>query len=221
MPNSVETAMNGPEYVVITTQPGSRTVEEILHDFRQAQTSTQSSPRGECYRAKDDQDPQLAIVYDLTQFPKLDEEHIAKFQNEHSLREQALLNNLKSYERKVYSLISVRGGDGFDGPAPVIQIVTLGVLAADVKELNGWYEGEHLEMMSRVPGWIRTRRFKFTGDTLDADQVEFLAVYDFQAHHGLGGPEHKAASATPGTAKIRTILRHKEGKVFQHQATLA
>ncbi|KAK8087514.1 hypothetical protein PG994_002488 [Apiospora phragmitis] len=66
-------------------------------------------------------------------------------------------------------------------------------------ELLKWYNEEHAEMLSKVPGWLRTRLFKTS--VLDtkggAKKTVYYGVHDYAKENGLGGPEHKASMATP------------------------
>lgn len=122
-------------------------------------------------------------------------------------------------EVKVYTLISTtpRVKHGNDTPAPMTLAVSTRVDELSIQDFNKWYDEEHVEMMARIPGWTRTRRFRRLDSATAAEgQVEYLALYEFQAeNNGLNGPVHKAASATPATARIRDLLRWKDNRLWQ------
>jgi len=71
------------------------------------------------------------------------------------------------------------------------------------EELDRWYNEEHIDMLSKVPGWRRTRRFKTASiDMKEGTEVEYLALHEYAPQNGLGGPEFKAVLATPWSKDI-------------------
>ncbi len=58
-----------------------------------------------------------------------------------------------------------------------------------------WLDEEHVPMLAKVPGWLRTRRFR-TSTLENAGTVKLVSLHDYAKDNGLGGPEHKAAMST-------------------------
>ncbi|KAK4507758.1 hypothetical protein PRZ48_001493 [Zasmidium cellare] len=218
--------MNGPGYLAVAIQPGWNTDENIFHDWY----NTEHGPlrlrlpfieTGDRYKAVDGQRPQWSAVYDVSDLSWLDKRIYTRLREERSLREKAIMSTFESLDRKIYSLISVRGE--FNGPPQVTRAVSMRINESDLAEFNKWYEEEHTDMMAKVPGWIRTRRFKMVVGGINgmppAGQVECLAVHDFALKNGLNGPEHQAAMDTPWRTKIMGKVQWKESRTWGHHLT--
>ena len=89
----------------------------------------------------------------------------------------------------------------------------------NLEEFNAWYEEEHTDLLSKVPGWLRTRRFILAeGNGPAPPLIECLALHDYAAKNGLGGPEHDVARSTPWRSEVMkfvTGLKRRE-YVFYH-----
>ncbi|KAF2094485.1 putative alpha/beta hydrolase [Rhizodiscina lignyota] len=83
----------------------------------------------------------------------------------------------------------------------------------DPAELAKWYTEEHVPMLSKVPGWLRSRRF-VSSSIEPKDDIEYMALHEYEPENGLGGPEHKAASATDMTKKIYEMIKARHRRVF-------
>lgn len=75
---------------------------------------------------------------------------------------------------------------------------------------------EHLEDISKIPGWIRSRRFRLaSGDAGRKGVKELLALHEFEKDNGLGGPEHQYAKSRPWRLKIvNEVIEGKDNKIF-------
>lgn len=75
---------------------------------------------------------------------------------------------------------------------------------------------EHLDHISKIPGWRRSRRFQLVESTSRRDGFEeLLAVHDFDSHNGLGGPEHQEAKSTPWRTRILKLVERRDNTVFE------
>lgn len=218
--------MNGAGYLAVAIQPGWNTDDAIFHDWY----NTEHGPlrlrlpfiqTGDRYKAIDGQRPQWSAVYDVSDLSWLDKRIYTRLREERSLREKAIMGTFESLDRKIYSLISVRGE--FNGAPQVTRAVSMRINESDLAEFNKWYEEEHTDMMAKVPGWIRTRRFKMVVGGISgmppSGQVECLAVHDFQAKNGLNGPEHQAAMDTPWRKQIMETVQWKESRTWGYHLT--
>lgn len=218
--------MNGPGYLAVAIQPGWNTDEEIFHDWY----NTEHGPlrlrlpfieTGDRYKAADEQKPQWSAVYDVSDLSWLDKRIYTRLREERSLREKAVMATFESLDRKIYSLYSTRGESR--GPAPVTASMSMRVSEADLEDFDKWYEEEHIDMITKVPGWLRTRRFRMVIGGLQgmppAGQVECLAVHDFSSKAGLASPEMKAASDTPWRNKVVSKIHSRELRVWSHHLT--
>lgn len=73
------------------------------------------------------------------------------------------------------------------------------------EELARWYDEEHFGMLSKVPGWLRSRRFRTsTLDLAEGKPLRIVTLHEYRPHgqNGLGGPEHKASMDTPWRTEV-------------------
>ena len=218
--------MKGPGYLAVAIQPGSDTDDVAFHEWY----NTEHGPlrlrlpfikTGDRYKAADDKKPGWSAVYDVSDLEQLDKRIYTRLREERSQREKKVMGTFESLDRKIYSTVSTRGD--FNGPAPLQLAVSMRVQDGDVDDFNAWYEEEHIDMLSKVPGWLRTRRFKLEVGGLmgmpPAGQTEFLAVHDYEAKNGLDGPEHKAAASTPWRQKVVDKIVWYDRRQWSHYLT--
>lgn len=85
---------------------------------------------------------------------------------------------------------------------------------ADPEELAKWYADEHVPMLSKVPGWLRSRRF-VSSSVEPQDDPEYMALHEYEPQNGLGGSEHLAASGTDWTKKMyEIVIRKRRRRVY-------
>jgi len=81
-------------------------------------------------------------------------------------------------------------------------------------ELDKWYMEEHIDLLSRVPGWLRSRRFVTSSIDPNAP-IEYLAIHEYAPKNGLGGPEFTAATTTEWNKEIyRSVVKEKRRRVY-------
>lgn len=218
--------MEGEGYLAVAIQPGPNTGDSAFHEWY----NTEHGPlrlrlpfikTGDRYKAADGQRPEWSAVYDVSDLAQLDKRIYTRLREERSQREKKVMSTFESLDRKIYSLCSKRGESS--GPAPVQLAVSMRVNEADLEDFDSWYEQEHIHMLSRIPGWIRSRRFRMVVGGIQGmppkGQVECLLVHDFKADNGLDGPEHKAATDSPWSSKIMQKIVSKDRRVWGHHLT--
>jgi len=218
--------MNGPGYLAVAIQPGPKTDPHAFHEWY----NTEHGPlrlrlpfitSGDRYTAADGERPEWSAVYDVSDLSWLEKRIYTRLREERSQREKTVMSTFDSLDRKIYRAISTRGD--FHGPAPIQVAVSMRVNESDLNEFHKWYEEEHTGMLSKIPGWLRTRRFQMVVGGLKGmpptGQVECLAVHDFAEKNGLNGPEHKAAQDTPWRTNIMSKVISKERRQWAHHLT--
>jgi len=218
--------MEGPGYLAVAIQPGSKTDDAAFHEWY----NTEHGPlrlrlpfitTGDRYKAGDGERPEWSAVYDVTDLSWLDKRIYTRLREERSQREKAVMGTFESLDRKIYRTVSSRGE--FKGPAPTQLAVSLRVNEADLDDFNKWYEEEHVDMLSKIPGWLRSRRFQMVVGGLKGvppqGQVECLAVHDFKSENGIGGPEHQAARDTPWRSRVFEKIVSTERRQWAHYLT--
>lgn len=111
--------------------------------------------------------------------------------------------------------------------AGIIVFVSFDVQPGADDEMNRWYDEEHLPMLAKCPGWIRSRRFvlkehnKIGGDAGKAENLgappKYLAVHewaDARVFESLS-EEYKAATSTPWREKVMETVTSKERRIFK------
>lgn len=176
---------------------------------------------GNRYTAADDKTPAWTAVYDVSDLAWLDKRIYTRLREERSQREKRVMSTFESLDRKIYSLCSSHGET--EKPAPVQHAVSIRLHESGVAEWDKWYEEEHIDMISKVPGWLRSRRFKLVVGGLNgmppAGQLEFLAVHDYTAQNGINGAELQNAQNTPWRESIRKHVVSRELRHWKHYHT--
>ena len=118
-------------------------------------------------------------------------------------------------DRRMYDLVETKQTGDFkrledvkhEGERNVVLAVGMTIKQGkDMKELEKWYDEEHISLLAKVPGWRRSRRF-LTSAVDDSGKMEHLALHDFAPNNGLGrSEEYKAATNTPWRDKVMQDL---------------
>lgn len=59
-------------------------------------------------------------------------------------------------------------------------------------------------MLAEVPGWLRSRLFEETTAS-HSDLTQYMALHEYLADNGLGGPKHLAAGNTDWRTRIMSL----------------
>jgi pimeloyl-ACP methyl ester carboxylesterase len=223
--------MNGPGFLAVAIQPGANTDETAFHEWY----NTEHGPlrlrlpfitSGDRYKAIDGQKPEWSAIYDVSDLSMLEKRIYTRLREERSAREKRVMGSFESLDRKIYSLFSEHSKTpGYSGPAAVNTWVSMIVKEEDLEAFDKWYEEEHVAMLSQIPGWLRTRRFRMLVGGIKGmpptGQVECLAVHDFEENNGLNGPEHQAAANTPWQVQIMEKMVSRERREWAHHLTFS
>jgi hypothetical protein len=75
-----------------------------------------------------------------------------------------------------------------------------------VNDYNTFYTGEHLGMLSRVPGYRRSQRYELLTGNTEAAALgavpRFMAVHEWDHLDALDGPELREADASVNTRRV-------------------
>lgn len=120
---------------------------------------------------------------------------------------------VKSWESKDFRRLEEVGA-GTDGNVMIAVSLSLNPGKENEKQLEKWYNEEHVPMLSKVPGWLRTRRF-VTSSVEGKEEIEYLALHEYTPRNGLGGEEFRAATSTPWNNKIMTeVVQEKRRRTY-------
>ena len=162
--------------------------------------------------APSDAKPEWMAIYDIKDMAELTKEPYLRLRDPpvKSQREVNTMAQIK-VDRKLYDFMESGESKEFkkleevgnEGEGNVMIAVFLDLYpGADKKaELDKWYREEHVDMLSKVPGWLRTRRY-VTSSIDPKAPIEYLALHEYAPKNGLNGEEFKAATSTPWTNEI-------------------
>lgn len=178
------------------------------------------------YRAVDAQTPEWLALYDISDMQELTRETYLVLRGDgiRTPREKDTMGRT-AVGRRLYDALEDRQSTGYRAldQQPDTESAGAVLLANCMKvkpgepedDFNRWYTEEHIPMLSRVPGWRRSRRF-VTSVIDPAAPREYLALHEFAAVNGLGGAEHKACVDTPWRTKVMdTAVLERTRRIFQ------
>jgi len=168
--------------------------------------------------------PEWMAIYDV---PDMSEMVIEPYINLRkppiqSQRERDTMKQI-AVDRKFYDLENSWQSEKFKrledvdavGEGNVMIAVILVPHPGQKEEIDKWYIEEHVGLLQKVPGWLRTRRF--TSSSVDPrDETECIALHEYSTKNGLGGPEFQVAITTPWFNKIFEIaVKEKKRRAYE------
>ncbi|KAF7596903.1 hypothetical protein BBP40_011948 [Aspergillus hancockii] len=178
------------------------------------------------YRATDGVEPEWVALYDITDMDELTRETYLTLRGDgiKTPREKATMAQI-AVDRRLYDLLDDQKSSDYksledtpdtEAAGSVLIAVSLGVPADTAKEedLKRWHREEHIPMLSRVPGWRRSRQF--ITSTIDPKAPrELISLHEYSAKNGLEGPEHRASMETPWRTRVMgEVVGSKKRRVY-------
>ncbi|KAI5458154.1 Alpha/Beta hydrolase protein [Mariannaea sp. PMI_226] len=163
------------------------------------------------YRATDGLEPTYLAAYDVTCMSHLETETYLTLRANRSPREAETIGQV-DVKRYFFDLVHTKASPLFtpieslsNEEAEGIQTTFVDITLKDTEGAEEGYQKwlieEHIEMLSKVPGWLRSRVFK-TSYLENSDKISYYALHDYSKENGQGGPEHKASMDTPWRTEI-------------------
>lgn len=178
------------------------------------------------YAATDAAEPHFLAAYDITSMHHLDTPTYTSLRENRSPREAATIGQV-DVKRYFYDLVAEQKCPNFVAPehlpdsqaeGRVLVAVENTVTALEGAEqlLDKWYDEEHVPMLAKIPGWLRTRRYR-TATALDKDApLKYLILHEYARENGLGGPEYKAATTTKWRDDIfERVIADKHRRTYE------
>ncbi|KAK3387916.1 Alpha/Beta hydrolase protein [Podospora didyma] len=161
------------------------------------------------YQATDGQQPTFLAAYDVTSMSHLETPTYLTLRANRSPREAETIGQV-DVVRHFLDLVATKQSEEFvpieeipDEEAEGLVLVSVQVElreGVDEKEVIRWYEEEHLEMLAKVPGWLRSRVYRTPSvieNGVSGHAVKIVTLHDYAKENGLGGEEHTASMSTP------------------------
>ncbi|KAK4216455.1 Alpha/Beta hydrolase protein [Rhypophila decipiens] len=213
--------MSGPGMLYVTMQPNEGLSLDQFHEWYNNEHGPtrlripQIFTNGLRYRATDGKEPHFLAAYDVTAMSHLETPTYLTLRANRSEREAATIGQVK-VDRKFFDLVSSQQSPLFmpieqltNAEAEGLVLVSVEVslkAGADIaeKEVIRWYEEEHMPMLSKIPGWLRSRVFRTPSviEGAGAGEVKIVTLHEYAKENGLEGPEHKAAMDTPWRTEV-------------------
>lgn len=132
--------------------------------------------------------------------------------NTASDNERALVPRLPILQRRTYTLITQSVKQDLPKgalPGRYILVVLWSISEEFDAEFHKWYDEEHMDDISKVPGWLRGRRFKLVDgiDLVDRkgppiEGWNYLVMHDWESGGYKETKEFIAALQTPWSQKV-------------------
>ncbi|KAI0198878.1 Alpha/Beta hydrolase protein [Astrocystis sublimbata] len=210
--------MAGPGCLFVTMQPKPGLPLEQFHEWYNNEHGPTRLKlphifqNGLRYQAIDDQEPTFLAVYDVTLMSHLETETYTSLRANRSPREAETIGQVDVDRYFWDRVIAKQSATDFapvesltDAEAHGLVLVAVQLTPKEPAEseqnIQKWYEEEHIDMLSKVPGWKRSRLFKISSLEKGAP-VKFLALHDYASTNGIGGAEYQAAISTPRTKEL-------------------
>lgn len=218
----------------VTMQPKGSLPDTQFHDWY----NTEHGPlrlrlpfitNGFRFRATDGEQPEYVALYDITDMDELTRKTYLDLRTDliKTEREKKTMAQI-DVGRLLYDLVDERSSPNFrpleeraDTDAETRGSVLIAVTTAthpDAEkqaEHDRWYREEHFEMLSRVPGWRRSRLFVTAAIDSSAPR-ESLALHEYAAVNGLGGEAHQATMNTPWRQRLMNdVVTSKRRRVYE------
>ncbi|KAJ7224269.1 hypothetical protein GGX14DRAFT_424905 [Mycena pura] len=176
------------------------------------------------YKAVDSLEPKWLTMYD-TEAPVANiSESYAALEALGSDKEKAILSNIRGLSRRTYEhMRTFTHSNTTAASLPAKYILAVGfIMTPDGEdELDKWYNEEHMDLLSKVPGWKQGRRFKLVeynqrGDSMAGKPVhKYLAFHSFDNQQFAGTPEFKHATGTEWRGRVMEKCLDREARVFE------
>lgn len=181
------------------------------------------------WKAADNAKPTWAASYDLTSYEATQQPPYTTLAVTRSDRENRIIQDLGVLERRTYELMDVPvppPAAHFDPrkPSRFISFISTEVKEGVDEILNRWYEEEHLPMLSKVEGWLRSRRFVLKdwtrtgveGKEDDMPVPKYLAVHEWESIDAVRSPEVQKSWDTPLRTEVNKVTERRQLRMMEY-----
>ncbi|THV03169.1 hypothetical protein K435DRAFT_297102 [Dendrothele bispora CBS 962.96] len=228
-----EPEMDSKGLCLVLTEPGPKMSEEEYHDWYDNEhvpnrLSIPTFFNAARYKASDLKTPRWLTLYDLSEPAVADGPEYQDVHANGSDRDKLMLSKIQYLTRRAYSFIPESSKIHPDVPKTAFPgkfclVVSMQTTPEGEDEFNRWYGEEHIPMLSKVPGWLRSRRYKLfsvkeRGQLVNGEEckpLQYLAIHDFSQDGYMETSEFKAATSTTWRAEIVKSIVDRELRLFE------
>ncbi|KAI1135811.1 alpha/beta-hydrolase [Hypoxylon sp. FL0543] len=209
--------MANPGMLYVTMQPKPGLPIEQFHEWYNNEHGPtrlrlpQIFSNGLRYRAADEKKPEFLAVYDVTSMSLLETKTYTALRENRSAHEAKTIGQV-DVERYFWDLVSTKQSPLFipieqltDDEAEGIVLLTIELKlkdTADAEDETVKWLGEHVDMLSKVPGWFRSRILK-TSSLEAGAPVSLIALHEFAKENELGDVARTATASTPRWGEVQ------------------
>jgi len=167
------------------------------------------------FEAIDNQKPEWLTTYELSEASVLTSAPYRKLWEARPLHEKDLLDRIEVLDRRVYTRISRKARSGPWDPSRQRIFAVVGLQpkqgsGMSEDEFDRWYEEELIPILSKVPGWLRSTRWKLEDvKGVNMSEVEhpervsgLLAVHEWETMESYETSEQKIAMSTVWRSRV-------------------
>ena len=167
------------------------------------------------YRATDDLKPEWMAINDVTDMETMKTLTYPSLPANRSQREAGVGKDTET-ARFFYNLTYSTGDSTIQETPPVVVAVRRTLKNSEAENgFDRWHQEEHIPLLARVPGWLRSRQFKTSSSLSDpGTPCYYLALHDYKSENGLGGPEHKHSMSTPWRKKVLETINDQVRRTY-------
>jgi pimeloyl-ACP methyl ester carboxylesterase len=209
--------MSPPGSLYVTMQPKPGLSVDQFHEWYNNEHGPtrlripQIFTNGLRYKATDGEEPEYLAAYDVTDMPLLETETYLTLRANRSPREAETIGQV-DVKRYFWDLVHTKESSQFtpfeklsDDEAEGHQLTAVTIELKDAEgaeeEYQKWLAEEHIPMLAKIPGWLRSRVYK-TSYLEGQGKTTFLALHDYAKENGQGGEAHKASMDTPWRTQV-------------------
>ncbi|EED80752.1 predicted protein [Postia placenta Mad-698-R] len=221
--------MAPPAILFVFSEPGSNVTEEEFHDWYDNEhipllvdiSAFRSWTR---WAAVDGTKPAYGAAYDLESYDVMQQPSYKALVETRSEREKDILKRIQVVDWRIYEL---HGGPTtppsalFDPakPASYAAFVFITTKPEFEEEFNKWYDEEHIPLLAKVRGWIRSRRFRLKdwghmGVEVTKEPPKYFAVHEWATLDGTRSEEYRAALESPWTKRMEETFLARDVRVM-------
>jgi len=225
--------------LLVYTEPGDNLTEDAYHEWYESEHIPLRMALPEFHACSrliqdDGKHPTYGATYDLPNAAALQTEGYKTIMANRSDREKDVLQKMEFLDRRLYILNenapkTVKEGYTGHVAGTTVSIVSIDVDEEHVDEFHKWYDEEHVPMLMKIPGWLRSRRYILLEEGVTGalkglagemkKPPKFMAMHEFTTAAYLLGPEGKAAISTPWREEVMKKVKAYDKRTLKIMKT--
>ncbi|KAI0319756.1 hypothetical protein OF83DRAFT_1162783 [Amylostereum chailletii] len=227
--------MSAPKgFLLVFSEPGPAVPEDEFHDWYDNEhvplrIDVPTFSSWTRWEQIDGQKPSWAAYYDLESFEATQVPPYSRLAETRSEREKGILPKLEVLDRRTYEVYTGHPGtppSTLYDPKKSAGFMVL--VEADLKpeheaDFNRWYDEEHIPLLAKAPGWVRSRRFVIKDDSCIGAEgakrtekpLKYLTVHEWTVQDFPDSPGYKHATNTPWRTEVMENVTKKARRVFK------